>query len=78
MPRYFFHLHNDVDAPDEEGTELRDAGAARDFAIEAARDLVCADIHKGHLNLDHRIEVKDAEGAHVLTVTFREAFTIEG
>ena len=22
MPRYFFHLHNDVDAPDEEGVEL--------------------------------------------------------
>ena len=29
MPRFFFHLHNDIEAPDEEGLELSDLEAAR-------------------------------------------------
>jgi hypothetical protein len=32
MPRYFFHLHNDIDALDEEGVELADLEAARAMA----------------------------------------------
>ena len=33
MPRYFFHLHNDIDCPDEEGLELPDLTTARMHAI---------------------------------------------
>ena len=29
MPRYYFHLLNDVDVPDQEGKELPDLEAAR-------------------------------------------------
>jgi hypothetical protein len=78
MPRFYFHLYNDVVVMDEEGTELADAAAAREHAIEEARVMVCESVKEGHLNLDHRIEVTEDGGGPVATVTFRDAFTIEG
>ena len=77
MPHYYFHVFNDVTAIDEEGRELPDADAAREYALEAARALVCESVHQGHLNLDHRIEIEDETGART-PLTFREAFTIQG
>ena len=76
MPRYLFHLHSDPNAMDEEGRELPDVAAAREYAMEAARDMVCADIKQGWLNLDHSIEVVDDQGMPLFTITFREAFEI--
>lgn len=78
MPRFYFHLYNDIVSRDEEGTELADLEEARQFAFENARDLVCESIHNGHLNLDHRIDVADERGERVLSISFRDAFTIEG
>lgn len=78
MPRFFFHLRNDVAADDEEGRELADVAAAHQHAIESAREMVCASVHEGHLNLDHYIFVTDEAGKEVTRVTFRDAFTIEG
>jgi hypothetical protein len=78
VPRYFFHLHNRVVATDEEGAELADIDAAREKAEEDAREMVCASVREGYLNLDHRIEVADEAGEVVLVVTFRDAFTLEG
>ena len=78
MPRYFFHVYNDIVATDEEGMELPDLAAAREQALEAARELVCESVHKGQLNLDHRIEVEDAQGNMVLCVSYRDAFTVTG
>ena len=78
MPRFFFHVFNDDTTIDEEGAELIDLDAARERALNGARDLVCESVAKGHLNLDHRIEVTDEQNARLLTVTFREAFTIQG
>ena len=78
MPLYYFHVFNDETALDDEGTDLPDLAAAREHAVEGARSLVCESIHKGHLNLDHRIEITDEKNARLLTVTFREAFTLEG
>jgi hypothetical protein len=78
MPRFYFHVFNDEIALDEEGTELVDLAAAREHAVEGARSLVCESIHHGHLNLDHRIEITDEKNARLMTVTFREAFTLEG
>jgi hypothetical protein len=37
MPRYYFHLHNDVEVWDEEGGGLSDLKAATDEALQAAR-----------------------------------------
>lgn len=78
MPRFYFHVYNDVIAIDEEGLELPDVEAAREQATESARELVCEGIHKGHLNLDHRIEVEDEGHERVLTVSYRDAFTVTG
>ena len=78
MPRYYFHLHNDVDALDEDGSEHRDAKAAMAYAVGAARELICEDVKKGRLNLNHRIEVTDDRGEQVFTLTFRQAFELIG
>lgn len=78
MPRFYFHVFNDESVLDEEGAELSDWDAARDRAIESARALACDSIQRGHLNLDHHIEVVDESDKRIMTVTFREAFTIEG
>ena len=67
MPRYYFNIRNDADVDDPEGKELPDEAAAREHALESARDLVCAHIHEhAGVNLDHRIEVTD-EAAFTIT-----------
>jgi hypothetical protein len=76
MPRYYFNIYNHEVTLDDEGRELPDLGAARELALESARELVCESVHQGHLNLDHRIEVTDESGESVIVLTFREAFTI--
>lgn len=78
MPRYYFHLRDDDFSADDEGCELPDTAAARDYALENARAIACHDVGEGGVNLDHRIEVVDEQGDAVLTVTFRDAFTIQG
>jgi hypothetical protein len=78
MPRYYFHVFNDAVAMDDEGVDLPDLDAAREQALESARELVCDAVHKGHLNLEHRIEIEDEKGERVLTLTFRDAFTVTG
>jgi hypothetical protein len=76
MPRYYFNLRGDIDADDPEGTELADDDAAREFAVESARELVCADIKQGWLNLDHCIVVVEKDRL-VTMVTFRNAFELK-
>ncbi|MDB5693258.1 MAG: hypothetical protein JWO81_2321 [Alphaproteobacteria bacterium] len=78
MPRFYFHVFNDVVAMDDEGIELADLAAAREQAMDSAREMVCEAINKGHLNLDHRIEVTDESGAKLMTVSHRDAFTLTG
>lgn len=77
MPRFYFHIFNDEDTVDDEGLELPDSAAAREAALEEARVLVCESIRRGHLNLEHRIEVEDERGNRTV-MSFRDAFTIEG
>jgi hypothetical protein len=77
MPRYFFHIFNHEIVMDEEGIDLPDLEAAREVALDSARDLVCESVHQGHLNLDHRLEVNDENGETLIVLTFREAFTIQ-
>jgi hypothetical protein len=62
---------------DEEGLDLPDLEAAREMALDSARELVCESVHQGHLNLDHRLEVVDDDGETLIVLTFREAFTIQ-
>ena len=77
MPRYFFHLHNDIDAVDEEGLELPDLQAARDQALRDARHMAAASVvEHGRINLRHHIDVADDCGQVLCSATFGEAVTI--
>ena len=77
--RFYFHIRDYVHVDDPEGRELPDEAAAREHALEAARELVCAGIlDRQGVNLDHRVEVATEAGQVLFSVTFREAFTVTG
>ena len=76
MPRFYFHLFNDEASRDEEGKELPDSSAAHQQALSYARDMAAVSVREGYLNLTHRIEVTDQDGATVLTMPFRQAVHI--
>ncbi len=77
MPRFFFHVIDDVVVKDEDGLELADAQAARAAALAGARAMMCDQIMRGRLSLHHRIEVEDERGSPVLALTFGDAVQIE-
>jgi hypothetical protein len=78
MPRYFFHLRNDLSVDDEEGQELPGLEAARTRAEKYALDMSAASILEHRkVNLHHRIEVGDDTGQIVLTVEFGDVVTVE-
>ena len=76
MALYYFNIYNDDVTLDEEGANLADDHAARAHAINAARSLAADTASKGHLALDHRIEIEDASHKAVGTVRFGEAVEI--
>lgn len=77
MPRFYFHLHNDVDASDESGKDLPDLEAARAHAVSLARFEVSeAAKRDGRIVLSHRIDVEDENGESLATVNFRDAVNI--
>ena len=78
MPRYFFHLYDDMAVVDEEGVELPDVEAARGKALHDARAMACAEVLEGRLNLSHRIEVADEAGSVLLTLEFGDTVEVEG
>lgn len=78
MPMFFFHVIDDVDAPDNEGSELPDIAAAEDLARHSARSLMCETIVRdGRITLHHRIDIEDEQGEVVASVPFSEAVQIE-
>ena len=77
MPRYFFHVYDDLIVRDQDGIDLADAEAACAAALAGAREMMCAQLMKGRLRLYHCIEVEDEEGKAILTLTFGEAVSIE-
>jgi hypothetical protein len=78
MPRYFFHLYNDVISIDEEGVDLPDLEAARANGIKEAREMMLEMVAEGRINFSHRIDIADESGAVVDSVSFGDAVTIEG
>ena len=78
MPRYFFDLHNDVDALDEEGVELRDANAAITHALYEARTMIQASVAEtGRIDLRHHIDVRDDAGEILHVLHFEDAVTVQ-
>ncbi len=79
VPRYFFHLLDDLATVDEEGLELPNLAAARAGAENFARSMAAASVlDMGKINLDHRIEVTNEAGEDVLTVRFGDVISIQG
>jgi hypothetical protein len=78
MPLYRFHVINDIDAPDMEGLDLPSLSDANLHAIDAARDLAAHAVKQGRLDLKHRIDIEDADGKQLLTVTFKDAIAVTG
>jgi hypothetical protein len=77
MPRFFFHVVDGVGtAEDEDGLVLDGVAAARDVAVEGARDILAAEIKYGSIDLNWRIDVADEGGAVVLTLPFSEAVLV--
>jgi hypothetical protein len=76
MPRFYFHLYNDTVSCDDEGRVCPDQSSARQQAMAYARDMAAVSVRDGHLNLSHRIDVTDQDGAVIVTLPFRDAVKI--
>jgi hypothetical protein len=73
MTRYFLHLHNDIDAPDENGQEFPDDRAALECALQCARDVASTAVRSGTLDLNHFIVCVAEDGREVGIVRFGDA-----
>ncbi|MGZ8296675.1 MAG: DUF6894 family protein [Allosphingosinicella sp.] len=78
MPRYFFHLYNDIISMDEEGADLANLEAARANGIKEAREMMLETVAEGRVNFSHRIDIADESGTVINSVTFGEAVKVEG
>jgi hypothetical protein len=78
VPRFYFHLYNDVNARDHEGVELPNAAAAMQRAAVSAREMAAQSVREGHLILDHRIEVTNEHGDRIGVVAFRDVVQVQG
>lgn len=77
VPRYFFDLHNDIDAIDEEGREFSDLDAAKAYTLGEARQMIQASVSEtGRIDLGHHIDVRDDSGAIIYIMHFEDAVRI--
>lgn len=76
MPRFYFDLHNDMDAVDFEGKELPDLNQAKQQALIEARAMLEDSAGNGRINLNHFIQVRDDRGNVVHRLHFAEVVTI--
>jgi len=72
LPRYYFHMRDGVDRPDDIGTDLADDAAALDEAMFTCSDKI-RDLGLSFWQSDHhwRMEVTNAAGQAVFTLHFR-------
>ena len=77
MPRFYFHLYNDLTALDEEGQEFENLPIAHQKAIAEARWMAAEAVKNGHLTLSHLIEIADEAGEVLSTVWFRDILDIK-
>jgi len=77
VPRYFFHVYDDIIALDDEGVELPNEKAARLHATIGARDIMAAQVKHGYLVRSHWIDVTDEQGEALFTLSFEDAVDIK-
>lgn len=71
MMRYFFHVRDGKNIPDEEGTELADDEAARSEAIAASAEMMGDLGRKFWEGGAWEMQVVDETGREVVTLHFR-------
>jgi hypothetical protein len=78
VPRFHFHLFDDLDVVDDEGIELPDLETARSHAVRCAR-VTFAETAKdeGRVVLHHHIDIADELGSVLETVRFGDAVRVE-
>jgi len=77
MARYFFNLYNDETSLDEEGTELPDDSAAREWAKLEVRYMASESVKAhAHLVLHHHVIVTNEAGEEVTTVRFGDVVSV--
>ena len=73
MPRFFFHDRNgDTRTEDVEGVDLPDLEAARAEAVAAVRQLAAADLQQNRQPRIRAIDIADAAGQQLATVSTRD------
>jgi hypothetical protein len=79
MAHDYFDLHEPEGMIDDrEGVDVDCPEDVRARAVEAARDLMCAQLRVGALRLDSTIQVRNELDRVVLTLPFHEVVTIQG
>ncbi len=68
MPRYFFHIHNGQEIPDESGTVFPGVKEAREEAVKTAGELLRGDGRDFWEGPDWTMRVTDATGVPVFTI----------
>lgn len=77
MPRFYFHILNDVETIDSEGAEFPDVAAAVARAEQEVRILAAESVKThGHIVLSHCIQIEDEDGDVVAHVRFGDAIEI--
>ena len=73
MPKFHFNIRDDRGLmPDDEGMELGDLEAARNEALESARELL-ADAIRAHKDVDNmQIEIANEDGEVIQTLRVRD------
>jgi hypothetical protein len=76
---YFFHLLDGSDLLlDPEGRNVARPETIAGIALDEARSLISHEAREGRIDLDQRIEVRDAHGSLIHTVEFADAVQIIG
>ena len=80
MPVYYFHIRKSQEViPDEEGVELLDLDTAREEALISASEIMEDQMRFGlPVDLNDKIEIADAEGRVIASVTFGDAIPRNG
>jgi hypothetical protein len=74
MPRYFFHIKDEVETiRDMEGAEFHNLDAVREEATESAREMMSVDVRQGHRPDGRTFVVTDEQGDVVLNFPFELA-----
>jgi hypothetical protein len=78
VPRFYFHLRNDLDVPDDEGKDLPDLEAALELAASEARKLAGEIVKEnGRITLSHRIDIEDDQHKLLASVSVRDVVRVE-